>query len=149
MARPIPIPDADSAPFWEGCRRHQLLAQRCDACGRWRWPPAAVCPHCRTIGGTWTELRGSGTLSSFAVVHQATHPAFTDAVPYTVAYVALDEAPGELLLLSNLVGCAWEDARVGMRVEVAFDDVGADAAVPVFRPVGDGLDGGGPSTGSG
>jgi uncharacterized OB-fold protein len=137
VPRPTPIPDADSAPFWGGCREHQLLAQRCDACGRWRWPPAAVCPHCRKLGGTWTKLRGTGTLSSFAAVRQATHPAFSDAVPYTIAFVSLDEAPADLLLLSNLVGCSWEDVRVGMRVEVTFDDGTADAAVPIFRPAAD------------
>lgn len=89
------------------------------------------------MGGTWTNLRGTGTISSFAAVHHASHPAFNDAVPYTIVYVSLDEAPADLLLLSNLVGCPWEDVRIGMRVEVAFDDVTEDAAVPIFRPVAD------------
>jgi len=135
MTRPIPIPDADSAPFWEGCREHRLLAQRCGECGCWRWPPGAVCPHCRNLGGNWTQLRGTGTISSFVVVHQANHPAFSDAVPYTIVFVALDEAPDDLLLQSNLIDCPWEDVRVGMRVEVGFDDSTAGASIPVFHRV--------------
>jgi uncharacterized OB-fold protein len=135
MPRPVPVPDADSAPFWENCRAHQLSAQRCDNCKGWRWPAAAVCPHCRTFGGTWTNVRGTGTISSFVVVHQATHPAFTDAVPYTVIFVALDEAPDDLLMLSNITGIAWEDVRVGMRVEAAFEDLAEGAAVPIFHQV--------------
>jgi uncharacterized OB-fold protein len=130
MARPVPIPDADSAPFWDACRAGHLTAQRCEACGHWRWPPAAVCPHCRKLGGVWTSLRGAGTVSSFVVVHQATHPDFTGAVPYTIAFIALDEAPDELLLQSNIIACPWDDVRVGMRVEVTYAD-----ALPVFRPV--------------
>ena len=133
IGRPVPVPDADSAPFWEACAERRLSAQQCETCGHWRWPPAAVCPHCRKRGGVWTTLRGTGAISSFVVVHQPMHPAFTDAVPYTIAFVALDEAPDELLLLSNLVECRWEDARVGMRVTVAFEDA-ASGALPVFRP---------------
>jgi uncharacterized OB-fold protein len=134
MTRPVPIPDGGSAPFWDGCHAHKLLAQKCDACGRWRWPVAAVCPHCRTLGGTWSELRGTGAISSYVVVHHATHPAFADAVPYAIVFVALDEAPGDLLLTSNLIDCDWEKIKVGMRVEVTFDDVTESATLPLFRP---------------
>jgi hypothetical protein len=28
-ARPRPIPDDDSRPFWEGCRAGKLLLQQC------------------------------------------------------------------------------------------------------------------------
>jgi uncharacterized OB-fold protein len=134
VPRPIPIADADSAPFWDGCRAHRLLAQRCAACGRWRWPPAAVCPHCREPGGAWTPLRGTGTISSFVVAHRASHPAFGDAVPYTIVFVTLDEAPADLLLLSNLVECPWERVRIGMRVEVTFEELPEGATLPLFRP---------------
>ena len=97
--------------------------------------PAAVCPHCRTLGGTWTNLRGGGTVTSFVVQHQAMHPAFADAVPYTIAYIALEEAPKDLLLLSNIIDLPWESVRVGMRVEVTFDDIADGAMLPLFRAV--------------
>jgi len=132
--RPMPVADADSAPFWDGCRARELRAQRCAACGRWRWPPAAFCPQCRTRGGTWTPVRGTGAVSSFVVVHRATHPAFAGAVPYAVVLVSLDEAPDDLLLLSNLIECEPERVRVGMRVAVAFDVTVEDLPLPLFRP---------------
>ena len=65
MQRPVPVVDGGSAPFWDGCRAHKLLAQKCDACGRWRWPVAAVCPHCRKLGGTWTVNGGDQRCGSF------------------------------------------------------------------------------------
>src|SRR5262245_37138031 len=33
-------------PFWEGCRRGQLLVQRCGHCAHLRYPAAIVCPEC-------------------------------------------------------------------------------------------------------
>lgn len=80
------------------------------------------------------RLRGTGTLSSFVVVHRATHPAFTGAVPYAVVYVGMDEAPDDLLLLSNLIDCEPDRIHVGMRVAVAFDDTVEDQPLPLFRP---------------
>lgn len=137
MQHPSPVADADSAPFWEACREHRLTAQKCASCGHFRWPSAAVCPHCRKLGGTWTDLRGTGTISSFVVQHQAIHPAFADAVPYIIAFISLDEAPADLLMLSNIIDCAWESVRVGMRVEVCFDDSTEGLSLPVFRVLKD------------
>lgn len=131
--RPAPVPDTDSAPFWVACREHRLVAQRCAGCDRWRWPPAGVCPHCRRLGSEWAALLGSGTISSYVVAHRATHPAFADAVPYTIVFIALDEAPGDVLMVGNLIDCPWENVRVGMAVEVAFEDLPDGAALPLFR----------------
>lgn len=133
--RPSPVPDADSAPFWEACREHRLTVQRCAGCGRLRWPPAGVCPNCRQRGGEWTNVRGTGTVSSYVVAHRAVHPAFADLVPYTIAFVALDEAPDDLVMVSNLIDISWEDVRVGMTVQVTFDDLPDGAALPLFRVV--------------
>jgi hypothetical protein len=36
-----------------------------------------------------------------------------------------------------VVGCPWEDVRVGMAVDVVFNDVTAEATLPVFRPAAD------------
>jgi hypothetical protein len=42
--------------------------------------------------------------------------------------------PEGIRLVSNLVGVAPADVRIGMRVEVAFEPTDDDGAVPVFRP---------------
>ena len=44
--RLLPVPESQSRPFWDGCRRGELLLPRCCAC-RSRWfPPSALCPEC-------------------------------------------------------------------------------------------------------
>lgn len=131
---PVPVPDTDSAPFWEACRAHRLVAQRCADCGRWRWPPAGVCPGCQRRGaGEWTALRGTGTVTSYVVAQRALHPAFADKVPYTIVFVAPDEAPDHVLLIGNLLDEPWERVRVGLRVQVSFADLPGGAALPMFR----------------
>jgi hypothetical protein len=37
--------------------------------------------------------------------------------------------------LSNVIDIPWEDVRVGMRVEVAFDDSTEGVSLPLFRPM--------------
>jgi hypothetical protein len=132
--RPAPVPDAITAPFWEGCAQRELRIQECRAC-RFRWlPGSVVCPHCWSDAVTWVASAGDGTVVTFAVYHRSYHPAFQPLVPYVVAVVELAEGPR---LVSNVVGVAPERVRVGMRVRVGFQSIG-ETALPVFRPVEEG-----------
>lgn len=133
-ARPLPIADPDTAPFWEGCRRHELRAQRCRGCGALRWPPRGVCPRCHAWAFEWIALDRRGTVASFVVVHRATHPAFAAAVPYVIAQIAIEGTDGAVRLLTNVVGRAWEDVRVGMPGVVEFVEVAPGVSLPQFRP---------------
>jgi uncharacterized protein len=36
--------------------------------------------------------------------------------------------------MTNVVGCAPDAVRIGMRVEVVFDDVTTEITLPKFRP---------------
>lgn len=126
---PSPIPDRDTLPFWDACRRHELRAQRCTACGRFRWPPRCFCPACWSLDVEWALLPGRGTVQSFSVVHHRLE------VPNVVAQIALDGTDGHVQLLSNIVGCSWEEVQVGLSVNVVFDDVSPDVTLPKFRPV--------------
>lgn len=135
QAKPAPVPDHDSQPFWDACREHQLRAQRCTACGRFRWPPRAYCPACWSADHEWAVLSGRGAVYSFSVVHHAVSPVFKDAVPYVVALVTLDGTDGRVQLLSNVTGCPWEEVRVGLEVEAVFEDIAPEASLPLFRPV--------------
>ena len=76
-------------------------------------------------------LSGRGEIYSFIVVHRPQHPAFFADVPYNVAIVELEEG---IRLHSNVVGCANEELRVGMPVEVVFDKVSDEVTLPRFRP---------------
>jgi hypothetical protein len=129
--KPLPRLDEESKGYWEACRRHELYVQRCRACGLQRHYPRALCPACLSQDTEWRLCAGTGTVYTFTVTHQNQAPGFRDELPYVMAYVELDEGPR---LLTNIVGCPPEAVHIGMRVEVVFEDVTEEIAVPRFRP---------------
>ena len=53
--------------------------------------------------------------------------------PYVVALVELDEG---VKMMTNIVDCDPQDVKIGMEVEVVFDDITEDVTLPKFKPVG-------------
>lgn len=127
-ARPVPVIDAETAPYWEAAREHRLLLQRCTACTRSVFYPRAVCPHCHAGPLEWFEAGGGGVIHSFTVAHRPAGPAFAGRTPYVVVLVDLDEGPR---MLSTLVVEEGAAVRVGQRVMVAFEDLD-QVTLPVF-----------------
>ena len=130
--RPLPAPDALTTPYWEAARQERLVMPRCDDCGRYHFYPRTLCPHCSSSKLQWTAVSGKGEVYSFTVIHRAPSPAFATAVPYVVASVKLAEGPH---LMTNVVGVAVDDVRVGMRVKVTFKNFSDEATLPMFEPV--------------
>jgi hypothetical protein len=130
MEKPLPFANEDTAEYWEACKRGELRLQRCSDCGHWRFPPAVLCPRCLSERSSWEALSGLGTVYTFIVVHRPQHPAFYEDVPYNVAIVELEEGPR---LHSRIVGCANEEIRIGMRVEVTFEKKNDDVTMPYFK----------------
>lgn len=130
-AKPAPIPDAISAPFFDGARQGRLMLQHCTDCGRWSFPVRERCPHCFAAKLEWRQASGKGTLYTFTVMHQVMNPGFAGSVPYNIAQVDLAEG---VRMISNVVGIGNDSLRVGMALEAVFDGVGGDVHIPKFRP---------------
>jgi uncharacterized OB-fold protein len=130
-AKPLPSPTAVSRPYWEGAREHRLTLPSCRRCGDRFFYPRAVCPRCLSDEIDWLPASGSGVVYSFTIIRQATTRGFEGDVPYAYAIIELEEG---VRLQSNVVGCAPEDVRCGMAVEVVFDDVTPEITLPRFRP---------------
>jgi hypothetical protein len=131
LSRQLPVPTPESQPFWDGCARHELLIQRCHACGQSWFPPANVCQHCWNPDFAWTEASGDGELFSFTVYRRAYSPELAGQLPYVVGIVELAEGPR---LVTNIVGCGPEQLRVGMPVRVTFRDLAGGTSLHAFRP---------------
>ncbi|MCW2946538.1 MAG: hypothetical protein JWR24_3255 [Actinoallomurus sp.] len=142
--RPLPLPSALTAPYWEACRRGELAIQRCRSCRRHVHFPEPACPHC---GGdlSYEVVSGRGVVHTFSVVHRSFLPGFV--TPYVIAWVDLDEGVrtfGNIAGDSPAGGPAEEDApsgrsgpegvRIGMPVRVRFDDLPGFGRVPNWRP---------------
>ena len=131
-SRPDPILTPDTAFFWEGAQRGELLAQRCADCGDLQHPPRPMCPKCHSVRRELVRLSGRGEIYSW-IIPRHPHPVGF-AVPPIVAVIRLEEG---INLVSNLVGIQPEQLRNGLRVAVEFEPTAGGHAVPVFRPVGE------------
>jgi uncharacterized OB-fold protein len=130
QSKPIPQPDDASREFFEGAKRGELMLSRCNACSAWLHPAAPVCTECLGEDLGWERASGRGVVFTFGVMHQFYHPGFTDELPYNVAVVELEEGPR---VQTNLVGVVNEAIRVGMPVQVTFEEQGEGVVLPKFR----------------
>jgi uncharacterized OB-fold protein len=132
VTAPIPVPDRDSAGFWDAARAGTLAIARCTGCRTWQHPPLERCRRC---GGAmaFEPVSGEGTVFSFIVVR---HPAVPGhEIPYVVAFVELAEQPG--LRMTAVVDADPDTVAIGMPVRVRMVGIGADGMqAPEFVPVG-------------
>ena len=128
--RPAPLADQDTAPFWEAARSRRLVAQFCESCAELVFPPKPYCPECLDALG-WKELSGRGKVYSFCISRMNFVKGYQ--APYAVAWISLDEDE-TCIMNSNILDCAIEDVRIGMPVEVVFEERPDGVVVPQFRP---------------
>jgi uncharacterized OB-fold protein len=127
--RVLPRLDDDNRFFWTSGADGQLRFLRCGACGYYIHPPLPQCPRCASSDIAPSPVSGRGTVHSFTVNHQ---PWDGSTEPWAIVLVELDEQEG-LRLTSNMVNCADDDIRVGMPVQVVFDQY-EDVYFPLFEP---------------
>jgi uncharacterized OB-fold protein len=130
--KPLPQPNADDRFFWDGCKEHKLLFQKCLNCGLVRWPPSIICPNCHSNDTEVIEAAGEGKIYTYAVYHQAYHPGFESEIPYVTAVIELEEGPH---LLSNITDCEPDELECDMPVEVVWEDITKEFSLPKFKPI--------------
>lgn len=129
--KPLPKLNADSRPFWSGCKEHQLRFQKCNNCGHVRWPASIICPMCYSYDTDWIVASGRGKVFTFVVYHKAYHPGFQSDLPYVVAIVELEEGPH---IFTNITACSPDQVRCDMPVEVTWEDITEEFSLPKFQP---------------
>jgi uncharacterized OB-fold protein len=131
QSKPVPVADMETKPFWDYCKKHELRVQKCLKCGKLYYPPSSICPHCLGTESEWAKLSGKGQVYSFIIVQRRYHPAFAALIPYTVAIIETEEG---IHLLSNVIECKPDAVKIGMPVQVVFDDITPEATLPKFKP---------------
>jgi uncharacterized OB-fold protein len=127
--RPLPRPDAMSAPYWEAAARGVLLVPECRSCHRRHAPPEGRCPYCRS-DWSWATSPGTGTVYTYTVVDRPVSADFP--APYVLAVVELDDG---WMSTTNIVECDPQAVTCGMPVEVTFEKHSDEMAIPLFRPL--------------
>jgi hypothetical protein len=116
--------------FWQGGQDGELRFQRCQSCSTWLHPPSPVCPKCLGKDLQVEAVSGRATVMTFTLNYQPWVP--SPDHPYAIAIVELEEQEG-LRLTTNVVNCLAEEVRIGMPVQVVFEQHD-DVWVPLFEP---------------
>lgn len=126
----LPVVDAQTKPFWDAARRHELCLPRCLDCGRARTEMERWCPHCGSSHSRWERMSGRGSVWSYCEFHKAYFKSLEPDLPYNVAVVELEEGPR---LFTNIVQATQETIKIGLPVEVVFEDVTPEVSLVKFQ----------------
>lgn len=126
-ATPRPIDGLFDRPMWESIRARRMCLQRCAACGKFRYPPAPICPSCLHEEAAWVEISGRATIASWIVFHRRYLAAYEP--PYNVIAVRLEEGP---LMISNLDGVWPSGSWIGLAVRMIYTTMPDGAVLPRF-----------------
>lgn len=118
--------------YWRAAGEGRLVAQRCSDCGRHRCPPSWACYGCQSMAWEWADLPGTGTVYTYTWADQRAVP---DSPLYNISVIELDGTEGEAVrLMTRVTGVDKDSLRVGLPVEVTFETVDDEVAVPFFTP---------------
>ena len=120
--KPLPQVNEANKPFFDGLKRREFLVPKCDHCGDYNWVPYPACRSCLSEEQTWTQVSGEGTVYTYSVIHRGPG-AFNADVPYVAVLGELTERPRPMLVLGNLVGTDPDQIRVGMPIQIAYQDI--------------------------
>jgi uncharacterized OB-fold protein len=131
MTKPVPETQPWSEKFWEGTKNGKLLIQVCKDCKSKIFYPRKFCPGCWSGNLGWIKASGKAKIYTFSTAYSMVEPKFMDELPYTIAYVDLEEG---IRMMTRIVECKSEDIRFGMEVEVLFHER-EGFFLPYFKPI--------------
>jgi len=129
--RVLPALDDENRFFWTSGADGHLRFLRCQGCGYYLHPPLPRCPQCGSRSIEPEVVSGRGVVWSFTVNH---HSWDGGTEPYAIGLVELAEQEG-LRLTTNIVGIPADDVKIGLAVQVVFEQRD-DVWFPLFEPVG-------------
>jgi len=134
-SRPVPKKGTfvDTAPFWEGIERGELVLQYCKDTDRFQHYPRPVSIYTGSRNLGWKAVSGNGVVYSRTVL-RIPGPGITARLPLVVATIDLDEGAR---LLGNVLDASPEEVQIGCRVELAWDELDGGQRYPAFRLVRD------------
>jgi uncharacterized OB-fold protein len=115
----LPRPTDYNRPFFTS---GELRVQRCEACGLVQHPPMDVCRRCQSQRFAYETATGTGSISSFTIVHHAVDRRLEASVPYNVVVVALDDHPS-VMVVGNVVDAGPDELAIGAKVRCTFAEV--------------------------
>ena len=129
-AKPLPLIDLLTKPYWDAAKQHRLIVQRCASCGSFRFPIKPICNQCFSGTFGWHQMSGRAKVWSACEFYRQYFKGFESDIPYNVALVQLEEGPR---MYTNLIDIPYCDITIGMAVKTCFEDVTDEVTLVKFR----------------
>jgi len=131
-SRPLPVPDEQSAPFWQAAARGELCVAQCGKCGEVTFPPDMTCPHCHTTEPdfAFVPVSGRGRVRTWTVIRRSYLQGFES--PFVLVDVELEDHP-DLRLVARLLDGEQPGLAVGAAVTAQFEELVPGVCVPAFK----------------
>ena len=129
--KPLPAIQPWTEEFWKATKKHKLLIQECSDCKEKIFYPRKACPECWSSNLGWAEASGKAKVYTYTVTMDMVEPKFVPDLPYVLALVDLEDG---IRMMTRIVECDPKDVEIGMDVEVVFEDITDEIALPMFRP---------------
>jgi uncharacterized OB-fold protein len=132
--KPLPVITETTRPFWTAAREGKFVLQKCRRCATFNFHPKPWCIECGSRDLAWTDAKPTGTVYSYTISRSVAmnFPGWEKDLPVLMCLIDLDDGAR---MYGQVTDCAPESLRVGMRVEVHFEDISDEAAIPKFRPL--------------
>ncbi|MEM8498541.1 MAG: OB-fold domain-containing protein [Pseudomonadota bacterium] len=114
----LPALDPDNKDWFTSGQLHVQFCNHCDAA---RYPAEDVCFQCQGSDLEFRAISGEGVIESVVEVQHPVHPLLADRVPYNVAVISLNGAPG-CNAIGNIVNSDEVDVSIGQKVRAIFEE---------------------------
>jgi len=135
-SKPLPAITDLTRPFWTAAKQQRFVLQKCGHCGTFNFHPKPWCIECGSRDLSWADAKPHGTVYSYTVSYSVAmnYLGWQADLPIILGLIDTDDGAR---MYAQVTGCKPEDIHVGMRVEVYFEDISAEAGIPKFRPLSD------------
>ena len=133
-AKPLPVINDLTRPFWTAAKEGRLVMQKCAQCGTVNFHPKPWCIECGSRDLVWTEMKPEGTVYSVTISRMVAmnYKGWQDELPVLFCLVDLDDGAR---MYAQVTDCSPEDIHIGMRVKAYFEAISEEAGIPKFRPI--------------
>ena len=111
--------DKDIRAFWTRGAEAKLNIHKCNDCGGFNHPPREFCHHCQSDNVAPFAVSGAGVIDTYTINHQKWAPDME--VPFVIARVRLDDAPG-VYLTTNIINSPVDSVDIDDKVQVVFEE---------------------------
>ncbi len=136
--KPIPLKDQDNKAYWNAADEHRLALQKCNDCNTYAHPPGPSCARCGSENVVWENLGNDvkAQIYSYIISYRPFLPGFQDDLPTIIAQAQLEKVP-EVKIMCNVLNCDINDIQIGMPVQMIWEDITDERALPQWTPIND------------